>query len=279
MRYFTKQDVDKLQATALEIRKDIVSMICTAQAGHPGSSLSAVEIVTALYFHLMRIDPKNPRWEDRDRFVMSKGHGCPALYAALCRRGFFDPSHLKTLRKYHSILQGHPDMRKTPGVDMTSGSLGNGMSTALGMALAGNAKKKDYTVYVMLGDGELQEGIIWEAAMTAAHYRLPNLVAIVDHNGLQINGLVDDVLSLHPLPEKFRAFGWEVIEADGHDFTSLLQALYRAKKACHPVVIIAHTIKGKGVSFMENEADWHGKAPCKEEAEQALAELSQGGAE
>lgn len=230
-------------------------MIHAAKAGHPGGSLSAVDMITALYFHVMRIDPQNPRWEDRDRFVLSKGHACPALYAALARRGFFDPKHLTTLRQYHSILQGHPDMNKTPGIDISSGSLGNGLAIGVGMAMSGRLHHQDYMTYVMLGDGEVQEGMVWEAAMAAHHHDLGNLVAIVDCNGVQINGWVNEIMTVEPLADKWRAFGWNVVEVNGHNMKDLLTVLHTAKTMCHPTVILMRTVKGRGVSFMEDDCN------------------------
>lgn len=277
LKKYLDAEIERLEEIAVKIRKDIIKMIHKAKSGHPGGALSAADIVTALYFRVMKIDPQNPHWEERDRFILSKGHACPALYAALAERGYFGIEHLDTLRTYHSMLQGHPDMNKTPGVDMTAGSLGNGLSIGVGMALAGKWKKQDYTVYVMLGDGESQEGMVWEAALAAGNFNLSNLVAIVDYNGLQINGWVDDVMRISPLPDKWRAFGWTVIEIDGHDMKEILNAFQKAKKIRGPVAIIADTVKGKSVSFMENIADWHGKAPNDEQLALALAELSCGG--
>jgi transketolase len=274
VRSYTLEDVKYLKQKANDIRKDIIKMTHKAKAGHPGGSLSAADIVSALYFHVMKIDPKNPGWKERDRFVLSKGHACPVWYAALAEKGYFDMDHLNTLRKFHSILQGHPDMKKTPGVDMTSGSLGNGLSIGIGMALAAKRNKLNYNVYVMLGDGEIQEGMVWEAAMSAAHYHIDNLIAIVDYNGLQVDGWTKDVMSIHPVVEKWEAFGWSVIEIDGHNMIEILDAFQKAHKIKGPVAIIAHTVKGKGVSFMENVAVWHGLAPNDEEAEQALKELT-----
>lgn len=273
---YNESDVTRLKKIARSIREDIVDMIHHAAMGHPGGALSSVEIITALYFHVMNIDPKNPHWQDRDRFVLSKGHACPALYAALAERGYFPKDDLKSLRKTGSHLQGHPDMNKTPGVDMTTGSLGNGFASALGMALAGKAAKKSYTVYALLGDGELQEGIVWEAAMSAANHRLNNFVGIVDYNGLQITGWVNSVNRIEPLAKKWEAFGWLTFEIDGNDMAQTLSAFQRAKKLGGPVAIIAHTTKGKGVSFMENVAEWHGKAPNKEQLEQALSDIRGG---
>jgi transketolase len=266
--------VEELKKMAVIIRCDIIDMICTAAAGHPGGSLSAADVVTALYFRVMRIDPKNPDWPDRDRFILSKGHACPVWYAALAERGYFDKSHLKTLRRMGSILQGHPDMRKTPGIDMTAGSLGHGLSAGLGMALSGKLQQKDYHVFVIIGDGESQEGSIWEASMAAPNFKLDNLTAILDYNHLQNDYSVEDIMPIHPAVDKWKAFGWHVIDIDGHDMAQVVQALEEAK--AHkgaPTMIVANTIKGKGVSYMENVCEWHGKAPCQEEADQALEEL------
>jgi transketolase len=266
--------IEELKRIAVEIRCDIIEMTCEAGAGHPGGSLSAADIVTALYFRIMRIDPQRPDWPDRDRFILSKGHACPVWYAALAERGYFDKSHLRTLRKLDSILQGHPDMRKTPGIDMTAGSLGHGLSVGVGMALAGRLLQKDYHVWVIVGDGEVQEGSIWEAAMAASKWKLDNLTAILDRNHLQNDDCVDTEMPVEPLAGKWRAFGWEVVEIDGHDMEQIVRTLEWAREfRGRPVMIIAHTIKGKGVSFMENQVVWHGKAPCREEAEQAIREL------
>ena len=256
------------------IRKDIVSMICKSKSGHPGGSLSAVEILTALYFDEMNIDPTNPNMEDRDRFVLSKGHAAPALYATLAKRGYFDREELNHLRKLGSMLQGHPDMKKIPGVEMSTGSLGQGFSVACGMAMAAKLDNAPWNVYALLGDGEVQEGIIWEAAMSAAHYKLDNMIAFLDYNGLQIDGEVESVMSINPIEDKFKTFGWNVITIDGHDFDQIFAALDMAKDTVgKPTMIIAKTIKGKGVSFMENQASWHGSAPNEEQLEQALSEL------
>jgi transketolase len=266
--------ITDLQRMAATIRCDIIEMITTAQAGHPGGSLSATDVVTALYFRVMRLDPQNPDWPDRDRFILSKGHACPVWYAALAERGYFDKAHLGTLRRLNSILQGHPDMRKTPGIDMTAGSLGQGLSVGLGMALSGKLRKKDYHVWVVIGDGETQEGSVWEAAMAAANWQVDNLTAILDRNGLQNDTYVADIQPLEPLADKWRAFGWRVIEIDGHDMAQVVDALEMATTIKgQPTLILAHTIKGKGVSFMENVPEWHGKAPCIEEAECALDEI------
>ena len=256
------------------IRKDIVSMICKSKSGHPGGSLSAVEILTALYFDQMNIDPTNPKMEDRDRFVLSKGHAAPALYATLAKRGYFDREELNHLRKLGSMLQGHPDMKKIPGVEMSTGSLGQGFSVACGMAMAAKLDNAPWNVYALLGDGEVQEGIIWEAAMSAAHYKLDNMISFLDYNGLQIDGEVESVMSINPIEDKFKTFGWNVITIDGHDFDQIFAALDMAKDTVgKPTMIIAKTIKGKGVSFMENQASWHGGAPNEEQLEQALSEL------
>ena len=275
--YFTEKDVERLEEQAVQLRRDIVEMIHAAKAGHPGGSLSAVDMITALYFHVMRIDPQNPRWEDRDRFVLSKGHACPALYAALARRGFFDPKHLTTLRQYHSILQGHPDMNKTPGIDISSGSLGNGLAIGVGMAMSGRLHHQDYMTYVMLGDGEVQEGMVWEAAMAAHHHDLGNLVAIVDCNGVQINSWVNEIMTVEPLADKWRAFGWNVVEVNGHNMKDLLTVLHTAKTMRHPTVILMRTVKGRGVSFMEDDCKWHGNSPSDEELVQAILEIGEGG--
>ena len=275
--YFTEKDVERLEEQAVQLRRDIVEMIHAAKVGHPGGSLSAVDMITALYFHVMRIDPQNPRWEDRDRFVLSKGHACPALYAALARRGFFDPKHLTTLRQYHSILQGHPDMNKTPGIDISSGSLGNGLAIGVGMAMSGRLHHQDYMTYVMLGDGEVQEGMVWEAAMAAHHHDLGNLVAIVDCNGVQINGWVNEIMTVEPLADKWRAFGWNVVEVNGHNMKDLLTVLHTAKTMRHPTVILMRTVKGRGVSFMEDDCKWHGNSPSDEELVQAILEIGEGG--
>jgi transketolase len=266
--------VKELEQMAATIRCDIIEMICTAQAGHPGGSLSATDIVTALYFRLMRVDPQNPQWPDRDRFILSKGHTCPVWYAALAERGYFDKSHLGTLRRLNSILQGHPDMHKTPGIDMTAGSLGHGLSAGVGMALSGKLQKKDFHVWIVIGDGEVQEGSIWEAAMSAPRWKLDNLTVILDRNNLQNDYYVDDLMPIEPIADKWRAFNWNVLEIDGHDMQAVVAALETAKDFDRgPTIIIARTIKGKGVSYMENMCEWHGKAPSEEQAEQALNEI------
>jgi len=272
----TRSDLlDELRRKAREIRCDLVRMLAAAGSGHSGGSLSAVEIVTALYWHVLRIRPQEPAWPDRDRFVLSKGHAAPVLYSALAERGYFPKEDLQTLRKLGSRLQGHPDLRRVPGVEASTGSLGQGLSVGLGMALAGRLDRRSYRVFVLLGDGECEEGQVWEAAMAASHYHAGNLTAIIDNNGLQIDGPVTEVLSPLPLPEKWRAFGWEVTEVDGHDLDALLQAFDWAAGIDdrRPKMIVAHTVKGKGVSFMENQVDWHGKAPNSGQAAGALEEL------
>ena len=271
-----KTSIEDLKKIAKIVRKDIVEMVYKAQAGHPGGSLSATDIVTALYFRIMRIDPEYPDWPDRDRFILSKGHACPVWYAALAERGYYDKSHLGTLRQLNSILQGHADMIKTPGVDMTVGSLGQGFSAGLGMALSGKMRNKDYHVYVVVGDGESQEGSIWEAAMAAPRWKLDNLTVIVDKNRLQNDTFVEDIMPVDPLPDKWKAFNWNVMEIDGHDMAQVVDALETAKTIKGiPTVIIAQTVKGKGVSYMENVAAWHGMAPNQEQVAQALSEIAE----
>ncbi len=266
--------IAELQKKAIQIKLDILEEVFSASSGHPGGSMSIAEILAYLYFYEMRIDPKNPKWEDRDRFVLSKGHTAPGLYAALAERGFFPTEDLKTFRKVDSYLQGHPDMKGVPGVDMSSGSLGLGISTACGMALSGKIYNKDYRVYTVLGDGEIAEGQVWEAAMFAAHYKLDNLCAFVDFNGLQIDGAITDVMNSTPIDDKFKAFGWNVVVIDGHDFNQIEKAVEEAKATKgKPTMVLCKTTKGKGVSFMENKAGWHGKAPNAEEYEQAVKEL------
>jgi transketolase len=270
----TPMSVEDLKKMAATIRCDIIEMICTAKAGHPGGSLSATDLVTALYFRLMRIDPANPRWPDRDRFILSKGHACPVWYSALAERGFFDKSHLGTLRRLGSILQGHPDMNKVPGIDMTAGSLGHGLSVGIGMALAGRLQKKDYHIWVVIGDGESQEGSVWEAAMAGSKWKLDNLTAILDRNNLQNDSYVDELMPIEPVADKWRAFGWNTVEIDGHRMEEIVPALEGVKTfKGAPTIIIAHNVKGKGVSYMENVCEWHGKAPCREEADRALEEI------
>lgn len=266
--------VTELQDTALDLRRQIIVMLGRAGSGHPGGSLSAVEILTSLLFVVMRHDPQNPKWPERDRLVLSKGHAAPALYAALAKAGYFPVDWLDLLRKLGSPLQGHPDMHRTPGVEVSTGSLGQGLSLAVGMALAGKLDKSSYRVYAIIGDGESDEGQIWEAAMAASHYRLDNLVGIVDYNGLQIDGTNRDVMNIEPVADKWRSFGWHVVEVDGHDFVQLLDAFRQAADIKgRPTMVVAHTIKGKGVSFMENVVDFHGKAPTAEQVELALREL------
>lgn len=256
------------------VRKDIINMLTESSSGHPGGSLSCTDILVTLYFSEMRYDVKNPKDENRDRFILSKGHAAPALYATLSEAGFFPKEELMTLRKINSKLQGHPNMNYVPGVDMSTGSLGQGVSTAVGMALAGKLDKKDYRVYTILGDGELEEGQVWEAAMSAAHYKLDNLTAFVDYNGLQIDGNVKDVMNPEPISNKFEAFNWNVISIDGHNYEEILSAIDKAKSVKDkPTVIICKTVKGKGVSFMENQCGWHGTAPNKEQCEAAIKEL------
>lgn len=267
-------DYDKLSAKAKDIRIDIIKSLYHAGSGHPGGSLSATDILTVLYFYEMNVDPGNPKMKDRDKFVLSKGHAGPVLYSTLAEKGFFPKSELSTLRKLGSKLQGHPDMELVPGVEMSTGSLGQGFSTAIGMALAGKLDNSHGRVYTLLGDGELQEGIVWEASMAAAHYKLDNLCVIVDWNGLQIDGFNDEVMTVTPIPEKFNAFGFETIEIDGHSPKQIVEALAKAKTVKgKPTAIIAKTVKGKGVSFMENQASWHGAAPNEEQAKEAVKEL------
>ena len=268
----------ELEKMANEIRKDIVTAVHSAKSGHPGGSLSSADIFTYLYFEEMNVDPANPKWEDRDRFVLSKGHVAPGLYSTLAEKGYFPKEDLKTLRHTGSYLQGHPDMKHIPGVDMSSGSLGQGVSVAVGMAAAGKYDKKDYRVYTLTGDGEIQEGQIWEAAMWAGHRKLDNLVVIVDNNNLQIDGSVEDVCSPYPIDKKFEAFNFHVINIDGNDFDQIWAAFKEARETKGmPTAIIAKTVKGKGVSFMENAAGWHGKAPNDEEYEIAMADLEKAG--
>jgi transketolase len=268
------RDIHQLETIANELRCLALRAIYLAGSGHPGGSLSAAEIVTTLYFSVLNIDPTRPDWPERDRVVLSKGHGCPILYAALAKRGYFPIEELWTLRKLGSRLQGHPDMRKTPGIDATTGSLGQGISVAVGMALGGKFQKKSYRVYAIMGCGEQQEGQVWEAAMSAAHYCLDNLVGVVDYNTLQIDGCNAEIMEIAPLTEKWRAFGWRVLEVNGHDIAQLLDAFAEAKNTRgKPTVIIAHTIKGKGVSFMENQVKWHSSVLTKEFYEQAMTEL------
>lgn len=268
------QTIKQLQKTANLVRQGVIEGIFCAKSGHPGGSLSIADTLAYLYEIQMRFDPKNPHWEERDRLVLSKGHTCPALYSILAAKGFFAWEELTHLRHVGALLQGHPDMKHIPGVDMSTGSLGQGISAAVGMALAGRLKKADWRVYAILGDGELEEGQVWEAAMFAAHHKLDKLIAVVDNNGLQIDGRVSDVCSVYPIDEKFRAFGWAVFTADAHDFESLDAAFTAAKQVeGKPSVIVQRSVKGKGVSFMEDQAGWHGKAPSQQQYEQAMAEL------
>ncbi|AQS60313.1 transketolase [Desulforamulus ferrireducens] len=270
-----KEKIQNLEERAKAIRRHIITMLGEAGSGHPGGSLSAADIISVLYFDTMKLDPEQPNWPDRDRFVLSKGHAAPVLYAALAERGYFPVEELKTLRKLGSRLQGHPDMKKLPGVEMSTGSLGQGLSAAIGMALGLRLDGGQQRVYALLGDGEVQEGQIWEAAMAASHFKLDNLTVFLDYNNLQIDGPVDVVMNVAPLPEKWRAFNWHVIEIDGHDIGQILQAIAEAQATKgKPTMIIAKTIKGKGVSFMENQVGWHGNAPKPEQVEQALAELA-----
>ncbi len=270
----------ELQKAANEVRKGIVTAVHGAKAGHPGGSLSAADIFTYLYFEEMNIDPKDPKKADRDRFVLSKGHTAPGLYSVLANRGYFPVADLPTLRHLGSYLQGHPCMQETPGVDMSSGSLGQGISAAVGMALAAKMDNKSYRTYTLLGDGEIQEGQVWEASMFAGHRKLDNLVVIVDNNGLQIDGKIDDVCSPYPIDKKFEAFNFHVINIDGNDFDQIDAAFKEAKATKGmPTAIIAKTVKGKGVSFMENNAGWHGKAPNDEEYATAMADLEKIGRE
>lgn len=266
--------LSSLEQIAKGIRRHIITMLAKAGSGHAGGSLSAVEIVTALYFCILRHDPSRPQWAERDWFILSKGHAAPLLYAVLAERGYFPKEELATLRKLDSRLQGHTDRTATPGVEMSAGALGQGLSFGIGVALAARLDQKDYRVYVLLGDGECDEGQVWEAAMAAAHFKVDNLVAVVDHNELQLDGWNRQIMNLEPLGEKWHSFGWHVIEIDGHNFAQILNALKEAKQIKgQPTVIVAHTIKGKGVSFMENNVEFHGKALTPQEAELALHEL------
>ena len=271
----TDEMVHDLKVTANNIRKSVIEEVYSASSGHPGGSLSAADILTVLYFNQMNIDPKDPKNENRDRFVLSKGHASPVLYAALAERGFFAKEELKSFRKLGSMLQGHPDMKGVPGVDMSTGSLGQGLSAANGMALASKLDSKGYRVYALLGDGEIQEGQIWEAAMTSCHYKLDNLCVIVDNNNLQIDGSVDNVMNVYPIDEKFRSFGFEVFTVDGNNIDELITIFEKAKTIKgKPTAIVAKTVKGKGVSYMENQAGWHGKAPKEDEYKTAMEELN-----
>ena len=271
-----KKLVRELEIAATKVRIGIIDGIHAAKAGHPGGSLSAADLLTYLYMHRLNVDPKNPNDPNRDRMILSKGHAAPALYAALALRGFFPMEEMKTLRHIDSRLQGHPDCLKIPGVDASTGSLGQGISVACGMALSGKISCDPYKVYAVMGDGELDEGMVWEAAMFAAHYQLDNLVAVVDNNNMQIDGKLREVMSPYPIDEKFQAFGWHVISINGHDFSEMEKAFNEAETVMQkPTLIIARTTKGKGVSYMENVLDWHGKAPSDEEYETAMKDLKQ----
>ena len=267
-------DIKRLQEKAKEVRKGIIEAVYSNKSGHPGGSLSIADIMTVLYFNQMNIDEKNPKWEDRDRLVLSKGHCSPALYSCLANRGFFDVEKLKTFRNINSNLQGHPDMNKVPGVDISSGSLGQGLSCANGMAIAGKMDNKNYRVYCILGDGEIEEGQVWEAAMASNKYKLDNLCVIVDNNNLQIDGTIEEVMSSYPIDEKFKSFGFQVINIDGHNIQEIIDAFDVAKNVKDkPTCIIAKTIKGKGVSYMENDVKWHGISPNEEQYQLAMKEL------
>ena len=267
---------NELEKIANELRKNILKMIYTANSGHPGSSLSSADLITALYYAEMKTNPDNPQWEDRDRFLLSKGHGCPTLYSVLSMKGYFDANHLTKLRQINSILQGHPDMKKTPGIDYTTGSLGNGLSLGLGMALSAKLDKKDYRTYVMLGCGEMQEGIIWEAMMSAAKFKADNLCAIIDYNQLQLDGHNNDVMPINSLKDKISSFNWYVIECNGHNMADIRKSFNEARSIKEkPSVIIAETVKGKGVSYMENKFEWHGIVPDETLYTKAMAELGE----
>ena len=270
----TGLSMPEMQAMTKKLRRHIITMIGKANSGHPGGSLSAVEIVTALYFKVMKHDPENPKWPERDRFILSKGHAAPVLYAALAECGYVAMEDLMTLRQIDSCLQGHTDCHLTAGVEMSAGSLGQGLSFAVGAAIAGRLDSLPYKVFTLLGDGECDEGQVWEAAMAAAHFKTDNLIAIVDRNGIQLDGWTKDIMNTEPMADKWRAFGWRVFECDGHDLPRVVEVLEHAKKVTEqPSAIIAHTIKGKGVSFMENNPDFHGKAPTPAEVERALQEV------
>lgn len=267
-------DIEELKEISKKVRRGIIEAVYSNQSGHPGGSLSIADILTVLYFNQMNIDSKNPKEENRDRLVLSKGHCSPALYSVLANKGYFDVEELQTFRNINSRLQGHPDMKKIPGVDMTTGSLGQGLSAANGMAIAGKMDNKDYRVYCILGDGEIEEGQVWEAAMASSKYKLDNLCVIVDNNNLQIDGTIQEVMSSYPIDEKFKSFGFQVINIDGNDIEEIIKAFEVAQNVKgKPTCIIAKTIKGKGISFMENQAGWHGKAPNKEEYEEAIRQL------
>ena len=268
-------NIEELKQKAIDIRKDIIDEVFYAKSGHPGGSLSIADIMSVLYFKVLNIDVNNPRWEDRDRLVLSKGHCSPALYATLAERGFFEKEKLKSFRNIESNLQGHPDLNKVPGIDMTSGSLGQGLSVANGMAISAKLDKKDYRVYCIVGDGEIEEGQIWEAAMTANKYKLDNLCIIVDNNNLQIDGTIEEVMSSYPIDKKFESFGFNVININGHNYEEIIKAFEFAKNVKGmPTCVIAKTVKGKGIEFMENKAEWHGKAPNEEQYNEAMKELT-----
>lgn len=273
-----KCTVERLEQKAKEVRKTLLTMIHTAQSGHPGGSLSAADVVTALYFYEMKLDPKNPKWDGRDRFVLSKGHVCPVMYTCLALKGFFDQKELATLRKQDSILQGHPDMKRCPGVDISTGSLGQGLSTGVGMALRAKRDQLDYRVFVVVGDGETNEGQIWEAAEAASKYKLDNLIIFVDNNGLQNDGICEEIMPSRNLSKKFEAFGCDTYHIDGHDMSQIVDTLnsIREKKDGKPKCIVCKTVKGKGVSFMENVVAWHGQAPNDEQFAQALHDIEEG---
>ncbi len=268
-------ELDHLYGVSYRLRQDAVTMVHNAKTGHAAPALSVAEILTVLYFHEARLDPSVPKWDGRDRIVLSKGHACPIYYAALARRGYFDREELMTYRAFNSRLQGHPDMRKLPGVDMTTGSLGNGVAAALGFAMIGKRENADHRVFAVTGDGELQEGIVWESAMAAGHYRLDNLIMIVDRNGLQSGGDVSQIMALDPLEEKFKAFNWDCVTVDGHDVYALAKAIGACSRNGKPHLIIANTVKGKGVSYMENQFLWHMKAPSDEQYALAMRELNE----
>ncbi len=271
-----KKDRQYLESEAAKLRRDIILMLAESNSGHPGGSLSAIDVIAYLFLKVMKFDPANPLWEERDRFILSKGHAAPALYAVLADAGYFSRKLLKTLRKLGSPLQGHPDSRKLPGVESSTGSLGQGLSVAGGIALAGKLDKKSYHVFVLAGDGEIQEGQIWEAAMAIPHYKLDNLCLFIDNNGLQIDGLVSDVMNVEPIIDKFKAFNWNTIEIDGHNFEEIEKAVdffHSNNESGKPTAVISHTVKGKCVSFMEHKAEWHGVAPTMEEAKKAIEEL------
>lgn len=270
------EDIKELEQISKKIRKGIIEAVYSNKSGHPGGSLSIADILTVLYFNQMNINPENPKDENRDRLVLSKGHCAPALYSSLANRGYFDVEELQTFRNINGRLQGHPDMKHIPGVDMTTGSLGQGLSAANGMAIAGKIDNKNYRVYCILGDGEIEEGQVWEAAMASSKYKLDNLCVIIDNNNLQIDGTIEEVMSSYPIDEKFKSFGFQIVNIDGHNIKEIIDAFDVAKNIKgKPTCIIAKTIKGKGVSFMENKAEWHGKAPSEEEYKKAIEEIMQ----